>query len=65
MLFCPADRPDRHRKAATAADGVILDLGRKRRMPLPPASPSRCCGMPVGSCRDGFGMTGAGVSARS
>ena len=26
LLFCPADRPDRFVKAATAADGVILDL---------------------------------------
>ncbi|WP_322781048.1 CoA ester lyase [Frankia sp. Cas4] len=26
LLFCPADRPDRYAKAATAADGVILDL---------------------------------------
>ena len=26
LLFCPADRPDRFRKAATAADVVILDL---------------------------------------
>ena len=26
LLFCPADRPDRYRKAAAAADGVILDL---------------------------------------
>jgi citrate lyase subunit beta/citryl-CoA lyase len=26
LLFCPADRPDRFAKAATAADGVILDL---------------------------------------
>lgn len=25
-LFCPADRPDRYRKAAAAADVVILDL---------------------------------------
>jgi citrate lyase subunit beta/citryl-CoA lyase len=25
-LFCPADRPDRYHKAATAADVVILDL---------------------------------------
>jgi citrate lyase subunit beta/citryl-CoA lyase len=26
LLFCPADRPDRYRKAAAAADMVILDL---------------------------------------
>ena len=26
VLFCPADRPDRFRKAALAADAVILDL---------------------------------------
>lgn len=26
LLFCPADRPDRYRKALEAADGVILDL---------------------------------------
>lgn len=26
LLFCPADRPDRYRKAALAADAVILDL---------------------------------------
>jgi citrate lyase subunit beta/citryl-CoA lyase len=26
LLFCPADRPDRYRKAAAAADAVILDL---------------------------------------
>lgn len=26
LLFCPADRPDRFRKAAAAADVVILDL---------------------------------------
>jgi citrate lyase subunit beta/citryl-CoA lyase len=26
LLFCPADRPDRYAKAATAADMVILDL---------------------------------------
>ncbi len=26
LLFCPADRPDRFAKAATAADAVILDL---------------------------------------
>ncbi|WP_250280102.1 CoA ester lyase [Frankia sp. Cppng1_Ct_nod] len=26
LLFCPADRPDRFAKAASAADGVILDL---------------------------------------
>jgi len=26
LLFCPADRPDRYGKAATAADSVILDL---------------------------------------
>ena len=26
LLFCPADRPDRYRKAAAAADGVIVDL---------------------------------------
>jgi citrate lyase subunit beta/citryl-CoA lyase len=26
LLFCPADRPDRYRKAADAADAVILDL---------------------------------------
>ena len=26
LLFCPADRPDRFRKAAAAADAVILDL---------------------------------------
>jgi citrate lyase subunit beta/citryl-CoA lyase len=26
LLFCPADRPDRYRKALAAADGVILDL---------------------------------------
>jgi citrate lyase subunit beta/citryl-CoA lyase len=26
MLFCPADRPDRFRKAAAASDVVILDL---------------------------------------
>lgn len=25
-LFCPADRPERYQKAATAADIVILDL---------------------------------------
>ena len=26
LLFCPADRPDRYRKALDAADTVILDL---------------------------------------
>lgn len=26
LLFCPADRPDRYRKAADRADAVILDL---------------------------------------
>jgi len=26
LLFCPADRPDRYRKAAAAADVVLLDL---------------------------------------
>ncbi|MGF3056216.1 HpcH/HpaI aldolase/citrate lyase family protein [Microbacterium sp. YY-01] len=26
LLFCPADRPERYRKAAERADGVILDL---------------------------------------
>ena len=26
LLFCPADRPDRYRKAADAADAVVLDL---------------------------------------
>ncbi|WP_156254025.1 HpcH/HpaI aldolase/citrate lyase family protein [Pseudactinotalea terrae] len=26
LLFCPADRPDRYRKAAERADAVILDL---------------------------------------
>lgn len=26
LLFCPADRPDRFAKAATAADAVIIDL---------------------------------------
>jgi citrate lyase subunit beta/citryl-CoA lyase len=26
LLFCPAGRPDRYRKALAAADGVILDL---------------------------------------
>jgi citrate lyase subunit beta/citryl-CoA lyase len=26
LLFCPADRPDRYRKAAAAADAVIIDL---------------------------------------
>ena len=26
LLFCPADRPDRYRKAAMASDAVILDL---------------------------------------
>lgn len=26
LLFCPADRPDRYAKAATAADAVVLDL---------------------------------------
>ncbi len=26
LLFCPADRPDRYRKAADAADAVIIDL---------------------------------------
>ena len=25
-MFCPADRPERYRKAAAAADVVILDL---------------------------------------
>ena len=27
MLFCPADRPERHTKAAERADVVVLDLG--------------------------------------
>src|SRR6476660_2139227 len=26
LLFCPADRPERYRKAAARADAVILDL---------------------------------------
>src|ERR1700712_2965813 len=26
LLFCPGDRPDRYRKAADAADTVIIDL---------------------------------------
>ena len=26
LLFCPADRPDRYRKALAAADVVVLDL---------------------------------------
>ncbi|TFC43820.1 CoA ester lyase [Cryobacterium sp. TMT1-21] len=44
LLFCPADRPDRYRKAADRADAVILDLEDA----LLPANRARARGLLVG-----------------
>lgn len=47
LLFCPADRPDRYRKASAAADAVILDLEDAVEVAAKPAARAALAEVPL------------------